>query len=142
MKKYFLVRVPIVFGLFVLSLFALSQTVPLPQQTLPLTSSGFAVLSPSAQQTGALNISGAATVAKLNLPTGAAGTAGTSTLVAGTVTVNTTAVTASSIIVATCHTAGGTQGILTVPTRTAATSFVITSSNAADTSTVDWIVVN
>jgi hypothetical protein len=54
--------------------------------------------------------------------------------------VTTTAVTASSKILATTNTVGGTAGILTVPTRTAGVSFVITSTNAADTSTVDWAI--
>ena len=69
----------------------------------------------------------AGSFSKINLPTGAAGAAGTATLAGGTVTVSTTAVTASSIIVATYHTpAGATQGVkLAIPTRTAATSFVI-----------------
>lgn len=89
-------------------------------------------------------------VTKLNLSTGAAGVCGTATLTAGTVTVNTTAVTASSIIVATVKTPGGaTQGVkLAIPTRTAATSFVVNAVDATgatvatDTSTFDWILVN
>ena len=105
-------------------------------------------LGPAASPSfGALTVSGAVSVSgnnsKLNLPTGSTGPcAGIATLVAGTVTVSTTAVSASSQILATAHTVGGTQGILSVPTRTAGTSFVITSSSATDTSTVDWALVN
>lgn len=66
---------------------------------------------------------------------------GTSTLSAGTVTVSTTAVTASSRIFLTSQSDGGTPGFQRVTARTAGTSFVITSSNAADTSTVAWMLV-
>ncbi|MDQ5870846.1 MAG: hypothetical protein M3547_01385 [Acidobacteriota bacterium] len=67
---------------------------------------------------------------------------GTATLVAGTVTVNHPDVKATSRIVATIKTVGGTPGIPTVPTRTVGTSFVITSTNAADTSSLDWALMN
>ena len=77
-----------------------------------------------------------------NAPTGAAGRVGTATLVAGTVTVNTTAVTAASVILATAKVVSGTQGILAISAQTAGVSFVITSSNVADTSTVNWTVLN
>jgi hypothetical protein len=66
---------------------------------------------------------------------------GTATLVAGTVTVSTTAVTATSRIFLTSQADGGTVGFQRVSARTAATSFVITSSNAADTSTIAWFIV-
>lgn len=65
---------------------------------------------------------------------------GTAVLVAGTVVVATTAVTASSRIFLTAQTTGGTPGALRVSARTAAASFTITSTNAADTSTVAWII--
>lgn len=63
---------------------------------------------------------------------------GTATLVAGTVTVANTSVTANSRIFLTSQIDGGTPGFLRVSARTAATSFTITSSNAADTSTVAY----
>jgi len=44
---------------------------------------------------------------------------------------------ASQKVTATHATLGGTQGILRV-TQTSTTQFTITSSNAADTSTVNW----
>lgn len=71
-------------------------------------------------------------------------TKGTATLSAGTVTVSSTAVTASSKIFVTVNTPGGTQGFLSVPTASivAGSSFVINSSSATETSTVNWLIVN
>lgn len=66
---------------------------------------------------------------------------GKSTLSAGTVTVTNTAVTANSIIFLTSQSDGGTPGWLRVTAKTTNTSFVITSSNALDTSSVGWIIV-
>lgn len=68
-------------------------------------------------------------------------TRGSAVLVAGTVTVSTTKVTASSLIFLTDMTAGGTLGILSVGTRVAGTSFVINSVNALDTSTISWLLL-
>jgi hypothetical protein len=65
---------------------------------------------------------------------------GQAVLVGGTVTVSTTAVTANSRIFLTIAVAGGVLGILSVGTLTAATSFVINSSSASDTSTVNWLI--
>lgn len=70
---------------------------------------------------------------------------GTATLVGGTVVVATTFVSdANSRIFVVANTPGGTQGILSVPQASIvdATSFVINSSEAADTSTVNWIIFN
>lgn len=63
---------------------------------------------------------------------------GSAVLVAGTVTVNTTEVLAGDRVILSRGTAGGTLGDLSVGTITAATSFVINSNNAADTSTIFW----
>jgi hypothetical protein len=63
---------------------------------------------------------------------------GTAVLVAGTVTVSTTAVTASSRIFTTIQTAGGTVGVHYISARSAGTSFTVTSSSASDTSTIAW----
>lgn len=63
---------------------------------------------------------------------------GTATLVAGTVTVNTTRVTANSRIQLTAQTSGGGPGALRVSARTAGTSFTITSTSGTDTSLVAW----
>jgi hypothetical protein len=68
----------------------------------------------------------------------------TAAMTAGTITVSTTAVTASSIIFLTANTLGGTPGTLSAPVAsiTAGTSFVITSSSSTDTSTVNYIIIN
>lgn len=67
---------------------------------------------------------------------------GTAVLVAGTVTVTHTTVKADSRIFLTHLVAGGTLGILSVGTITAGTSFVINSTNAADTSTVAYLILD
>lgn len=66
---------------------------------------------------------------------------GTAVLVGGTVTVSTTAVTANSRIFLTCQLLGGTAGALRVTSRTASTSFVVTSSSGTDTSTIAWMMM-
>jgi hypothetical protein len=66
---------------------------------------------------------------------------GVATLVAGTVTVNTTRVTANSRIFLTGQNASGTHGELGVSARVAGTSFTITSSNGADTRDVAWYIL-
>ncbi|MFF9279503.1 glycosyl hydrolase family 28-related protein [Streptomyces griseosporeus] len=64
---------------------------------------------------------------------------GVATLAAGTVTVANTSVTATTRVAVFRQTTGGTPGHLSV-TRTAGTSFTITSSSGTDTSTVAWIL--
>lgn len=81
------------------------------------------------------------TTAGLKVKEGSNAKMGTAVLVAGTVTVSNTSVTANSRIFLTSNADGGTPGFLRVSGRTAATSFTITSSNAADTSTVAWLIV-
>lgn len=66
---------------------------------------------------------------------------GTAVLAAGTATVANTSVTASTRIALTSQADGGAPGFLRVSTRTAGTSFTITSSSATDTSTVMWLMV-
>lgn len=68
---------------------------------------------------------------------------GTATLSGGTVTVSTTAVTASSRIFLTVQSLGTvtTPKAIAVTARTAGTSFVITSADATDTSVVAWMLV-
>jgi hypothetical protein len=65
----------------------------------------------------------------------------TATLVAGTVTVADAAITANSIIRLSSKTLGGTPGALFVSAKTAATNFTITSTNAADTSVVQYEII-
>lgn len=81
---------------------------------------------------------------KINIATGTNASVGVATLSGGTVTVSTTAVTASSLIYLTDATTGTLTniGTPTVGTKTAGTSFVINSSNVLDTSTVNWIIIN
>lgn len=61
-------------------------------------------------------------------------------MTAGTITINTTAVTANSIIMLTPVGAG--SGQISLGTKTAGTSFVINSSDGADTRQVQWWIVN
>lgn len=81
---------------------------------------------------------------KLNITTGTNASIGTATLVGGTVTVSTTAVTASSKIFLTDATTGVLTniGTPTVGTIVAGTSFVINSSNILDTSNINWFIIN
>jgi parallel beta-helix repeat protein len=74
--------------------------------------------------------------------TGTGARMGTAVLVGGTVTVNTTAVGAASVVMLTTQTPGGTVGTPYVSARTAGTSFTITSSSASDTSTVGWRILD
>ena len=60
-------------------------------------------------------------------------------LVAGTATVSNSAVKSTSVVLLTPKTAGGTIGTLTY-TIIDSTSFTITSSSGADTSTISYVV--
>jgi hypothetical protein len=62
-----------------------------------------------------------------------------SAMVAGVIAVADAYVTANTRIILTVYTVGGTQGFLNTGTRTASTSFTITSSSVLDTSVVDWV---
>lgn len=66
---------------------------------------------------------------------------GVATLAAGTKTVNNNTVTGSTRIFLSCQSRGGTQGFLDISSIVVGTSFTIRSSNAADTSTVAWLLV-
>lgn len=77
----------------------------------------------------------------LQVKTGTNAKIGTAVLVGGTVTVSNTSVTANSRIFLTSQSDGGTPGFLRITAKTAATSFVITSSSGTDTSTVAWMIV-
>lgn len=69
--------------------------------------------------------------------------AGTGTLSGGTLVISTTAVTANSLIFIT-DTGGGVLaniGALYISARTGGTSFTVSSSNALDTSTFNWFIV-
>lgn len=66
---------------------------------------------------------------------------GTATLVAGTVTVADTSITANSVIRLTSKTAGGTVGAPFVSARSAGASFTITSTNTADSSVIQYEIL-
>lgn len=66
---------------------------------------------------------------------------GTSSLVAGSVVVNTTAVTASSRIFLTPQNTSGTAGAVSVSARTAGTSFTMTSTSSSDTRSIAWLII-
>jgi len=66
---------------------------------------------------------------------------GTATLSSGTVTVSNTSVTANSLILCTVQSASGTQGVLSIGTVTAGTSFVINSTSGSDNSVVGYLIV-
>ncbi len=80
---------------------------------------------------------------KIYIKSGSNAAAGTATLSGGTATVSTTAISANSQVFLTDQ--GGTitsLGTLYVSAKTAGTSFVISSSNALDASTVAWMIVD
>ena len=72
------------------------------------------------------------------------GNTGTATLVAGTVTVANERVRTGAKIIVSVNTPGGTQGFLSAPSGSIVdeTSFVINSSSATETSTVNYWFVN
>jgi hypothetical protein len=69
---------------------------------------------------------------------------GTATLASGTVTVSTTLVKAGAKIFVSVNTPSGTQGFLSAPASSIVegTSFVINSTSATETSTVNWQIIN
>lgn len=79
--------------------------------------------------------------AGLSIKEGTNAKMGTCTLVAGTCTMSTTAVTANSRILCTSQVDGGTPGYLRVSSRTAGTSYVVTSGSGSDTSTIACMIV-
>lgn len=80
---------------------------------------------------------------KVKIATGTNASAGTGTLSGGTVTISTTAVTANSLIFLTDTASSLTNvGQTSVTAKSAGTSFTVTSSNALDTSTFNWLIIN
>lgn len=92
-----------------------------------------------------INIKGSLVVTNagkgLSIKEGSNAKMGTSALTAGSVVVSNTSVTATSRIFLTSQVDGGTPGFVRVSTRTAGTSFTITSSSSTDTSTIAWMLV-
>lgn len=72
---------------------------------------------------------------------GTAPTAGTLVLIGGTLTVNTTAMTATAILSYNRKTSGGTIGTGVTYTQVNNTSFTLTSDNILDTSTFVWHII-
>jgi len=93
---------------------------------------------------GALNVTGNTTMnSMMFMPVGANKSAGTATLLNGTILVNTTMVTANSLILYSRQTNGtGATGNLFIPAKNAAANFTINSSAATDNSTVAWMLIN
>ena len=78
------------------------------------------------------------------LDLGLAFQAGTATLAAGTVTITSVRLTATSMIVATYRDAGGNSAILEIPAATRDTAggqFQIDSADNMDDSTLDWAII-
>jgi hypothetical protein len=90
-----------------------------------------------ANQAKALNLGAAG--GGIAIAEGANARMGVATLAGGTVTVANTSVTADTRVALFRQAAGGTLGHLSA-TKVAGTSFTITSDNAADTSTVAWVL--
>lgn len=69
---------------------------------------------------------------------------GTAVLVGGTKTVLTSAIAANSFVLLTVQTLGtvAVPKAVAVTSKTAGTSFVITSADATDTSTIGWYIIN
>ena len=88
------------------------------------------------QVAGDLNLTTAGN--KLKIATGSNASIGTGTLSAGEVTINTTAVTASSRIFLT----GTAQHALYVSATVAGTSFTVKSASGSDASTFNWLIIN
>jgi hypothetical protein len=112
-----------------------------------LTISGFTAMG-AAQTSGNLSVFGSALIlgvagTGLQIKEGANATSGTATLVAGTVTVPTNKVTATSRIQLTPQALGTVTSpkSVGVTARTAGTSFVITSADPTDTSPVGWTII-
>lgn len=76
----------------------------------------------------------------ITLKAGSGQRAGNATLVAGTVTVNNATISAFSVVILSRKTIGGVPGNLTY-TLSAGSGFTINSSNASDTSTVSYLIV-
>jgi hypothetical protein len=99
-----------------------------------------AIYSVTSDSSGATTHTGAATFGRTILVTSAQ-TAGIATLSSGSVTVNSTSVTASSEILLTRKVVSGTPGHLDISASNAGANFTIHSSSA-ENSTVSWLVVN
>lgn len=104
---------------------------------------GIGVTSPADTLTVAGNLNLNTAGNKLKITTGTNASAGTGTLSSGTATISTTAVTASSLIFITDTASSLTNiGTPSVSSKSAGTSFTVTSSNVLDSSTFNWLIIN
>jgi hypothetical protein len=90
------------------------------------------------QVVGDLNLTTAGN--KIKIATGSNASVGTGTLVSGTVTINTTDVTASSLIFITATSAP--SGHIYVASKVAGTSFTVTSTGGSDGASFNWFIIN
>jgi hypothetical protein len=84
---------------------------------------------------------GVSSIGKMSIATGTNASVDTGTFTGGTVTINNTAVTASSKIFIQ-YTSCSSCGTTYIGTITAGTSFVVTSSNGSDASTFNYWIIN
>ena len=89
-----------------------------------------------------LDISGQTRTTKLNTLTGSTGSSGIVVLTGGTATVPNTLVTNNSIIMLTTQVVGGTIGYQYISSKTAGSSFTITSTSNTDISTIAYLIIN
>ena len=108
-------------------------------EALKISSLGIATFTNNILTSGSLSLTTSGS--KINITTGTNASVGTATLVAGTIVVNTTAVTANSIILLTAQ-SGVNTGVLKISARTAGSSFTILSTAVTDTAVVGWFIIN
>lgn len=101
-----------------------------------IASATFLTTAFAASFTGTLSITGPNQ--RIFIPSNANGITGSCVLVAGTCTVVNTNIKANSNIILGMITPGGVQGATYVSAKTAATSFVVNSTNTLDTSTIGY----
>ena len=111
--------------------------------SLSTTTSLTATLGNITATNGNLVLNGAGNKLVIHASTAASDSIGTTVaMTGGTIIVSTTAVKTASKIFLTHCVPGGTMGNLTYGTIIDSTSFVITSDNALDTSTVNYLIIN
>lgn len=77
----------------------------------------------------------------LSISEGSNKSMGVSTLVAGTITVSSTRITATTRVFLTAQNSSGTAGNLYISARSVGASFTITSTSVTDTRTIAWLLI-